>query len=225
MNRESIEKKIREDWFKDHKAKLEKLSEDISILTWRKPGTSSYYVRYVFDFNKIYITGDLGDAIFKIYDEIDLEKASKLDIYYFHKKITARDEEKWSFNSEKAILRLKEEIEEVKANKAEHLGLDEDGTGVIDKLSFEEQRVLDKYDEYLKMFNNMIEETKECNFTSHWIQSIYSNYLDEISDYDCEFYDWIFDIGNEYPRNIQAFLIGLKMAAEQLKESEVEINE
>lgn len=222
MESNSIEKELREEWFKDHKAKLEKLSENVSILTWRNPKNYSYWVRYVFDFNKIYITGDLGDAILKIYDKIDLEKAADMDIYYFHKKITAMDEEKWSFNSEKAIARLKEEIEEINANKAEYLGLDEDGIGIIDELSDDQQSKVDKYDEYIEMLNSMIAETEECEFRSHWVQSIYQNYLDELSDYDNDFYEWIFDIGNEYPREIQAFLIGLKMAAEQLKESEVE---
>ena len=222
MEKDSIEKELREKWFKNHKASLEKLSEDVSILRWREPGTSAYSVRYIFDYNKIYITGDLGDAIFKIYDKVDLEKVASFDIYYFHKKLTAIDEEKWSFNSEKAIGRLKEEIKEVNENKAEYLGLDEDGTGIIDELSDEQQSKVDEYDEYIEMFNSMISEAEECNFRSHWVQSIYQNYLDDLSDYDNDFYEWIFDIGNEYPREIQAFLIGLKMAAKQLKESEVE---
>ena len=222
MEKDSIEKELREKWFKNHKASLEKLSEDVSILRWREPGTSAYSVRYIFDYNKIYITGDLGDAIFKIYDKVDLEKVASFDIYYFHKKLTAIDEEKWSFNSEKAIARLKEEIKEVNENKAEYLGLDEDGTGIIDELSDEQQSKVDQYDEYIEMFNSMISEAEECNFRSHWVQSIYQNYLDDLSDYDNDFYEWIFDIGNEYPREIQAFLIGLKMAAKQLKESEVE---
>lgn len=222
MEKDSIEKELREKWFKNHKASLEKLSEDVSILRWREPGTSAYSVRYIFDYNKIYITGDLGDAIFKIYDKVDLEKVASFDIYYFHKKLTAIDEEKWSFNSEKAIERLKEEIKEVNENKAEYLGLDEDGTGIIDELSDEQQSKVDEYDEYIEMFNSMISEAEECNFRSHWVQSIYQNYLDDLSDYDNDFYEWIFDIGNEYPREIQAFLIGLKMAAKQLKESEVE---
>ena len=122
----------------------------------------------------------------------------------------------------KAIARLKEEIKEVNENKAEYLGLDEDGTGIIDELSDEQQSKVDEYDEYIEMFNSMISEAEECNFRSHWVQSIYQNYLDDLSDYDNDFYEWIFDIGNEYPREIQAFLIGLKMAAKQLKESEVE---
>lgn len=218
MNREDLEKKLREEWFKDHKAKLEKLSEDVSILTWRAPGTSSYYVRYVFDCNKIYITGDLGDAIFKIYDKVDLEKAANVDIYYFHKKLTARDEEKWAFNGEKAIQRLKEEIEQIAERKLEYLGLD-DISELEKELTDEEEKKVALLDEHIEMFKSMFESVEECSYRSKWVQCVYSEYLDAIDDYDSDFYEWIFDIGNEYPRSVQAFLIGLKMAWEQLKEN------
>lgn len=221
MNKEDLEKELREEWFKDHKAKLEKLSDDVSIMTWKAPGTCSYYVRYVFDYNKIYITGDLGDAIFKIYDKVNLEKAASFDIYYFHKKLTARDEEKWEFSEVKAIDRLKEEIAQIEENKSEYLGLDEDGIGIREGLSDEEAEKVDIYDEQIEMFNNMIDSAGECSSRGNWVQCVYCDYLDPLSDYDSEFYEWIFDIGNAYPRNVQAFLIGLKMAYELLNEKEI----
>lgn len=220
MNREDIEKEFKEEWFKDHKAKLEKLSDDVSILTWRVPGTSSYYVRYVFDYNKIYITGDLGDSILKIYDKVDLEKAASFDIYYFHQKLTSRDEEKWAFNEEKAIERLKEEIEQVNERKLEYLGL-EDITEIVKELTDEEEKKIALLDEHIEMFESMIDSVGECSSRSNWVQCIYSEYLDPISCYDSNFYEWIFDIGNEYPRSVQSYLIGLKMALEQLKEKEI----
>ena len=216
MIREDIEKELREDWFKNHKATLEKLSDDISVLKWREPGTSAYSVKYVFDYNQIYITGDLGSAILKIYDQIDLKKVAKIDIGYFHKKITAIDEEKWSFNEDVAIERLTQEIAQVNEEKAEYLGLDEDGTGIRDALSDEEEKNVNEYDEQIEMFNNMIDVARECNSRNDWSCHIYENYIDDLSNYDSDFYEWIFDVGNEYPRSVQAYLIGLKMAYEQL---------
>lgn len=218
MNRENLEKELREEWFKDHKADFKKISDNISILRWREPGTSSYSIRYIFDYNKIYITGDLGDTIFKIYDRVGLKKAASLDIYYFHKKITARDEEKWDFDEEKAIERLSQEIAQVEENKAGYLGLDEDGTGIRKDLSDEEENRVAIYDEQIEMFKTMIESVQECSSRNNWVCCVYENYIDGLSDYDQDFYEWIFDIGNEYPRSVQAFLIGLKMAYEQLKE-------
>lgn len=220
MKKESIEKELREEWFKDHKAKLENLSDDVSILTWREPGTSSYYVRYVFDYNKIYITGDLGDAILKIYDKVDLEKVASFDIYYFHKKLTAMDEEKWAFSEEKAVRRLREEIKQVNERKLEYLGLD-DITEIGRELNDEEEQKVALLDEYVEMFENMIDSAGECSSRNNWVQCIYSEYLDSVDDYDSDFYEWIFDIGNEYPRSVQAYLIGLKMALEQLNTGKV----
>ena len=215
MKKESIEKELREEWFKEHKAKLETLSDDVSILTWREPGTNSYYVRYVFDYNKIYITGDLGDAVLKIYDKVDLEKAASFDIYYFHKKISAMDEETWSFNEEKAIKRLKEEIKQIEERKLEYLGLD-DIAELERELTDEEERKVSLIDEEIEIFERMIDSVEGCSSRSNWVQCVYSEYLDSISDYDSDFYEWIFNIGNDYPRSVQAYLIGLKMALEQL---------
>lgn len=220
MKREGIEIELREGWFKNHKARLENLSEDIAVLTWREPGTSAYGIRYVFDYNKIYITGDLGDAVLKIYGKVNLEKAANFDIYYFHKKLTATDEEKWDFNEEKAIERLMKEIEQVNERKLEYLGLD-DITELSRELNAKEEEKVALLDEYIEMFEGMIDSAKECSSRSHWVQCVYSEYLDSISDYDSEFYEWIFDIGNEYPRSVQTYLIGLKMAHEQLNTKEV----
>lgn len=237
MNREDLEKELREEWFKDHKAKLEKLSEDVSILTWRAPGTSSYYVRYVFDYNKIYITGDLGDAILKIYDKVDLEKAASFDIYYFHKKLTAMEEEKWSFNEDKAINRLYEEIKEIEERRAEYLGLELEDAKEInfsDCLNLNGHRATnchltsrekcskcEEFNNYISTMENLIETAKTCSTRENWVSQIYIDHMDPIEDYDSEFYEWIFDIGNEYPRSIQAYLIGLKMAWKQLKENDI----
>lgn len=235
MDREELEKELRQEWFKDHKAKLEKLSEDVSILTWRAPGTSSYYVRYVFDYNKIYITGDLGDAILKIYDKVDLEKAASFDIYYLHEKLTARDEEKWAFDEDKAIKRLQEEINEIKERQAEYLGLELEEAKNIkfrDCINLDGYRTencsnanrkncskCEEFNNYIATMENLIETAKTCNARENWVAQIYIDYFDQLEDYDSEFYEWIFDIGNDYPRSVQAFLIGLKMAWEQLKEN------
>jgi len=61
-------------------------------------------------------------------------------------------------------------------------------------------------------------ESKECPCREHWVQKILVDYWDDINEYDQDCHEWIFDIGNDYPRNVQEFLVGLKMAYEQLKE-------
>lgn len=215
-----VKTEIREEWFKDHKAEYEKIG-DIAILRWGMPGSNIYRVRYVFDYNKIYITGDIGDAIFKIYDEITLEKACELDIHYFHKKLITIGEDKWSFNSELAIKYLDEKIEEITQDKYEYLGLDEDGAGVRESLSEKEERKIEEYDNYITTMNNLKETADRCTLREHWVTQIYLDHIDELEEYDQEYYEWIFNIGNEIPNSVQAFLIGLKMANEQLKTQSV----
>ena len=74
-------------YFENHKAKLEK-GEKITILNWRnKNGGSFYYIRYVLDGNYLYITGDIGCAIFKFSEKADLETIAKYyDFDYFKSK-------------------------------------------------------------------------------------------------------------------------------------------
>ena len=50
--------------FAEHQATLKQYGE-LEILDWRRPGTGWYRVRYVFDRegNRIYISGDLGEAV------------------------------------------------------------------------------------------------------------------------------------------------------------------
>jgi hypothetical protein len=54
--------------FNNHKATQQKLSDDITVINWQnKNGSNAYQVRYVFDFDKLYISGDLGNAMFQWY--------------------------------------------------------------------------------------------------------------------------------------------------------------
>ena len=107
------------------------------------------------------------------------------------------------------------EIEQIEERKLEYLGLD-DILELEKELTDEEERKVFCLDEEIEMFKNMIDSAGECSSRSNWVQCVYCDYLDPISDYDSEFYEWIFDIGNDYPRSVQAYLIGLKMALEQL---------
>lgn len=83
-------------WFSDHRA----IMKD-NILEWKNPESIIYYVRYVFDQNHIYITGDMGSAIFS-FSEMATPYISNYDLWYFHSKLVAYSDEKFEFNQEKA---------------------------------------------------------------------------------------------------------------------------
>jgi hypothetical protein len=220
MDRNKIEKMIKEDWFKDHKAKLEHHG-DLTVLVWRNPKSSFYYTRYVFDFNKIYITGDIGDAIFQIYDEVNLKKASELDIHYFHTKLIATEDEKWDFDSDVAIEYLKDKIKDLESDKLEWLGIEEDEAIIEDNLTDKQLSKLEEYNNYISTMNNLIELAESCSTVDNWKTSIYIDHLEELEEYDQDFYEWVFNIGNVIPSRVQGYLIGLQMALEQLESQQV----
>lgn len=71
------ETQIRDGWFKNHKAYLSEFG-DIKVLEWREPDTIMMYVRYVFDGSCMYVSGDLGEAVFRF--TVTLEKAPHFNV-------------------------------------------------------------------------------------------------------------------------------------------------
>ena len=62
---EEMEQEIKDKWFNNHEAKITEY-DGITILDWREPGTSIYSVRYIFCGSRLYVSGDIGDAIFNL---------------------------------------------------------------------------------------------------------------------------------------------------------------
>jgi hypothetical protein len=206
VERESIEKELREDWFKDHVAEFEKLNDRVATLDWYKPNTCCYYTRYVFDGCKLYVSGDIGEAVFCLTEKADIKSIINYDVHYFHGKLSAFDDDKYSFDSATAIARINEQIEYCKENKdyndeGEELGTDHNN----------------EINDYIETLEELIDVSTNCCNRNNWKYEVEQVY-DRLTDYDSDVYEWIFDAGNVIPRSIQAYLIGLKMAYEQLKE-------
>lgn len=199
---EKIVKELKEDWFKDHKATVKKYDE-ITVLDWRKPGTNNYAVRYVLDGYRMYISGDIGEAVFNLTWKATIESFNDLNIGYFVSKMAAG--EKTTYESEvaeKALIEWKNErLEEPEAffnSEAEQA-------------------------EFEILVDRLIDAANECNSTEQWAwQFVNGEYEEDISKFDCDYWEWMYNIGNAVPYHAYGFLIGLQMAAKQLKESEVE---
>ena len=101
---EKIIKELKEYWFKDHKATLTKHG-DLEVLDWRKPGTSNYAVRYIFDGYRMYVSGDIGEAVFNLTWKADINSFNGLHIGYFVEKMAAGEKTTWdSEAAEEALL-------------------------------------------------------------------------------------------------------------------------
>lgn len=82
---------------------------DIEVLTWKKPDSSSYMIKYIVTDNTLCVYGDLGEAIYRWSSPITFEWLANLDLSYFKGKCQAsevgRDFKEW--NQNKALNALK----------------------------------------------------------------------------------------------------------------------
>jgi hypothetical protein len=132
-----------------HKAKLTEYKsadgQTITTLDWRRAdGAGDHYVRYIFDRGNLYITGDLGDAVFYFWDGLTYDNATLIkhrdwryikskcltseDIWWFDKKIALQETVcdfgrvysgcylSWFIGLEMAVTQLKENHTEDTAN-------------------------------------------------------------------------------------------------------------
>lgn len=173
--------------FKDHKATLS-VYGDLKVLDWRKPGTSFYYVRYVFDGNNLYITGDLGEAVFCLTWKAGVHSFNDIGLDYFHEKLKAYHRDKYDFDSGKAVQRLREWLNELKDENIEY-----------------------DHDEMQELF----EKVRGCGQEWEWAEVIHEHER-FISELEPDYWEWFYDIGRVYPLRFQSYLIGLQMASEQL---------
>ncbi len=185
-----ITKKIREQWFKDHKATLTQHG-DLQVLQWAKPGTSVYSCRYVFDGNKMYISGDIGEAVFWLTWRADVHSFDDIHVGYFEEKLQAYSGKRRDFDSDQAVKELREWVRSLKENER-------------------------KYD-HVQM-QELFESARSCDSVDRWGHEVVNGPLNDfISDLDCDYWEWIYHVGSVIPARIEAYLIGLKMASEQLQ--------
>jgi hypothetical protein len=105
---------IREDWFKNHIAEYfisETKDIKIQLLKWKEPETSVYFVKYILDYNSLFIKGDIGEAAFCWNNPVSFKNIANMDLNYFAQKCVASEKGKdfTSWNPQLAKERLKEE--------------------------------------------------------------------------------------------------------------------
>lgn len=177
------EQDIRERWFYKHEAEYTETG-DFKVLTWRRPNEWAYAMRYVFDGYKMYVSGDLGEALFVFTESATPFTFQDYGIDYFTGKLRAYHESRWDFDSDKAVKRLND-------LKREEIEYD--------------------HDEMRELF----EKARECTSRDEWAFTIHNtNILDEL---DCDHWEWSYSAGDEYPVRLRSYLVGIKMAAEQLQ--------
>jgi len=85
-------KEIRESWFKNHEVKITEFELDgwNAIIDWRNPNDCYFAVRYIIILGGIlYVSGDIGEAVYKWYNPISLPSLATFNLDYFSEKCTA----------------------------------------------------------------------------------------------------------------------------------------
>jgi len=102
---------------------------DIEVLTWKKPDSYNYMIRYIVSGNTLCVHGDLGEAIYQWSQNLTFEWLSKLDLQYFAGKCQAsevgRDFKEWDEHKALETLKQFEEEEYFKWEEFEEKGGEE----------------------------------------------------------------------------------------------------
>lgn len=183
---ENAIEKIRNSWFKDHVAKISG-EEGLQVIYWRKPGTFMYETKFVLSGNNIFISGDIGEAVYTLTCEATLENINDFDLDYFTGKLTAFCEERWDFDSGLALKELDEYWKEYEMDESE------DGKEIYDS-------IVEAIDE-------------SCSIESYraWLMQVYQD-----TSIDSDTMEPIWEFGKRLPYRLIGYWVGLQMAIEQL---------
>lgn len=79
---------ISERWFGQSEATLEEFGP-YQRLVWRRPGSSSYYMRYTLIGGTLYVSGDCGDGVYNWYSYVTWKDLAGMELDYFTSKRAA----------------------------------------------------------------------------------------------------------------------------------------
>ncbi|MED4441493.1 hypothetical protein, partial [Bacillus pumilus] len=109
-------KEIKENWFKNHVAEI-KGEEGLQVIYWGKSGTNMYRTKYVLSGNNIFISGDIGEAVYSLTCSATLDNIKDFNLDYFTGKLEAFCEDRWNFDQTLAKKELREYWDEYEINE------------------------------------------------------------------------------------------------------------
>lgn len=186
---EKAKKEIREHWFNNHIVDIQG-NEGLQVIHWGEPGTNMYRTKYVLSGNNIFISGDIGEAVYCLTCRATLRNIEEFDLSYFTGKLTAFCNERYDFDEKTAKKDLKE---------------------------FWKEYDMHEIDDSKEIYNEILSVIKDSTTMNHYQSGISSVYHDTSMDSDTLEYVW--DFGKRMPRRLIGYWVGLQMIIEQLKES------
>lgn len=189
---------IRNEWFKDHKAYITKLSDRVTVVDWKREDSGFYSVRYVFDGDKLYISGDIGTAVYWLTWFGTPESFKNVHFSYFNEKCQCSLRSAFEYYSEVFDKDVKDYLS---SDWVEDLTKEQ--MTKYKKLFCEIKSEMERYPNSPQIQEYLMFMTAER-----------SEYADELG-IDTEVADYLSRFGRAPSTSHLAYLEGLKMIAEQ----------
>ncbi|WP_342498199.1 hypothetical protein [Bacillus sp. FSL M8-0350] len=184
-------KEIKENWFKNHVAEI-KGEEGLQEIYWGKSGTNMYRTKYVLSGNNIFISGDIGEAVYSLTCSATLDNIKDFNLGYFTGKLEAFCEDRWNFDQSLAKKELREYWDEYEINE--------------------------QYDDAREIYKGIIsaidESTSLDNYRA-WLMPVYQD-----TSVDSDTMEYVWNFGKRMPYRLIGYWVGLQMVIEQLSSKE-----
>lgn len=184
-------KEIKENWFKNHVAEI-KGEEGLQVIYWGKSGTNMYRTKYVLSGNNIFISGDIGEAVYSLTCSATLDNIKDFNLGYFTGKLEAFCEDRWNFDQSLAKKELREYWDEYEINE--------------------------QYDDAREIYKGIIsaiDKSTSLDAYRAWLMPVYQN-----TSVDSDTMEYVCDFGKRMPYRLIGYWIGLQMVIEQLSSKE-----
>jgi len=193
----------KEELFKNHVAKFTDYG-NIKILDFQRPGSSEYRIRFMFeeDFYRLHISGDLGELTACNYVNMTYEGMKDFvnNPYYFEEKIRSHERPIYVYDKDKARKDIKEMFEEDEFDLPSkyYIGTDDDAEAFED------------------FIDNVLEDFDDD-------KGISPEGYRALSEIDNNAWEYASRIGKERTGIIELYMLAFRLAQEDLKRQESEV--
>lgn len=188
-------------WFAEHvatihEAKWPDTPVSVTMVDFRSPCTGQYSMRFLLCGCKLFVTGDIVDAVFSLTEEANLKSLANYDTAYLYEKLSCIDgfDKGLDFSRDVAI----EDIKNYFVDKDEW---------------FEKESP--EWKAAAKREKRLLDAVKYCIDFADWQQAVGEEYEDD-SVCDPEEMSLLFTFGSVYSYGFLAIQEGLRIAEKQL---------
>ena len=177
-------------------------ASSITVVDFCQPNTNAYAVRYIFASLYLYVSGDLGCAVFNWTWRTRPTDRNWHSLWYISEKLAAREGDDWDYDPT------------VCRNTIQQILLEPDARGRHSVFP-------DQWSKAQKeLFHALMQEAKEATSTAGWALALDTLNNEAVgaslSDLDGDYWEWCCDAGQVLPPRIIGIITGLQMIQEEL---------